>query len=450
MAKYLKEVLKGVKSSTKVTNDLGGYKPKAGDEEDFAKKHEIEKHADRVGNGDDVYKGTTKHVLANAKEKNHGYKKPEDAKVNEEQIDEAGMPASVIKSKQHRANMTDKQFADSHKDKSDADLRSMAWRHGHGKPGTPGHNHYVNRRNKGLKEEVQIDELSTDLLHRAAHKAAKKAMTDVQGRSGPIFKKRAAQANKFRAKGMEQEKKERAVKEEVIDEASMKQKQHTNRVKTMPGKKGAVMGATSNFEAPFHKVHATISKNGGSKEVVKHEIKAKDKHDAVFNIQMMHHKAGHKVHDTKYKGTVKEETEQVDEVSKTTLGNYIKSASADVGHKKADAAYSRMSGNDKLADRHTDKARKRLAGIYTAANKLSKEEAIDELSKTTLGNYAHAGVRDIASRQYALGKGDKSNTGKLMNRRKGVDKAISKLTKESETPITFPNKQSNNAVGQNV
>ena len=69
MAKYLKEVLKGVKSSTKVTNDLGGYKPKAGDEEDFAKKHEIEKHADRVGNGDDVYKGTTKHVLANPKEK---------------------------------------------------------------------------------------------------------------------------------------------------------------------------------------------------------------------------------------------------------------------------------------------------------------------------------------------------------------------------------------------
>jgi len=324
MAKYLKEVLKGVKSSTKVTNDLGGYKPKAGDEEDFTKKHEIEKHADRVGNGDDVYKGTTKHVLANTKEKNHGYKKPEDAKVNEEQIDEAGMPASVIKSKQHRANMTDKQFADSHKDKSDADLRSMAWRHGHGKPGTPGHNHYVNRRNKGLKEDVeQVDELSTDLLHRAAHKAAKKAMTDVQGRSGPIFKKRTAQANKFRAKGMEQEKKEKAVKEETIDEASMKQKQHTNRVKTMPGKKGAVMGATSNFEAPFHKVHATISKSGGSKEVVKHEIKAKDKHDAIFNVQMMHHKAGHKVHDTKYKGTVKEEAEQIDKQSNNAVGQNV-------------------------------------------------------------------------------------------------------------------------------
>jgi hypothetical protein len=74
---------------------------------------------------------------------------------------------------------------------------------------------------KMAKEEVeQVNELSTDLLHRAAHKAAKVAMTDVQGRSGPIFKKRAAQANKFRAKGMEQEKKEKAMKEDVeLDEA---------------------------------------------------------------------------------------------------------------------------------------------------------------------------------------------------------------------------------------
>jgi hypothetical protein len=155
-----------------------------------------------------------------------GIDKAVDKMANEEveQVEEGGMPASVIKSKQHRANMTDKEFADSHKDKSDADLRSMAWRHGHGKPGTPGHDHYVNRRNRGLKEEIeQIDELSTDLLHRAAHKAAKRAMGDAQGRSGPIFKKYAGMANKFRDKGMSQEKKEKAakaVKEETVEEGA--------------------------------------------------------------------------------------------------------------------------------------------------------------------------------------------------------------------------------------
>ena len=70
-------------------------------------------------------------------------------------------------------------------------------------------------------EEVeQVDELSTDTYHRAAHKAAKRAMGDVQGRSGPIFKKYAGMANKFRDKGMSQEKKEKAMKEEAIDEVS--------------------------------------------------------------------------------------------------------------------------------------------------------------------------------------------------------------------------------------
>jgi hypothetical protein len=91
MAKLLKDILRGVKSSTKKVNNLGGYAPKAGDEADFAKKHEIEKHADRAGNGDDVFNATNvKHSMASPKEKHHGYKKPEDAKVNEsKKVEEA-------------------------------------------------------------------------------------------------------------------------------------------------------------------------------------------------------------------------------------------------------------------------------------------------------------------------------------------------------------------------
>lgn len=71
---------------------------------------------------------------------------------------------------------------------------------------------------KLTKEDVQVDELSTDTYHSAAKKAAKRAMGDAQGRSGPIFKKYAGMANKFRDKGMSQEKKEKAVKEETLDE----------------------------------------------------------------------------------------------------------------------------------------------------------------------------------------------------------------------------------------
>ena len=64
MAKTLKQILDGVKSSKTKNRDVLGskpgvdYAPKAGDERKFADKHEIEKHADRVGNGDDVYNAT--------------------------------------------------------------------------------------------------------------------------------------------------------------------------------------------------------------------------------------------------------------------------------------------------------------------------------------------------------------------------------------------------------
>jgi hypothetical protein len=59
MAKTLKDILAGVKSSKKEKLNLADYL-KAQGEKDFAASHEVEKHADRVGNDDDVYKGKTK------------------------------------------------------------------------------------------------------------------------------------------------------------------------------------------------------------------------------------------------------------------------------------------------------------------------------------------------------------------------------------------------------
>jgi hypothetical protein len=70
---------------------------------------------------------------------------------------------------------------------------------------------------KVSEEAEQIDELSTDTYHRAAHKAAKRAMGDAQGTIGPIYKKYATMANKFKKKGMEQEKKERSMKKEEVE-----------------------------------------------------------------------------------------------------------------------------------------------------------------------------------------------------------------------------------------
>ena len=132
-------------------------------------------------------------------------------KEEAEQVEEGGMPASVIKSKQNRANMSDKQFADSHKDKSDADLRSMAWRHGLGKPGTPGHDHYVNKRNKGLKEEevvfsdeeiARLEDINASFSEDAVQSAQKTSQQKIKAAS--ITAKATVQADKIKDQARKQ------------------------------------------------------------------------------------------------------------------------------------------------------------------------------------------------------------------------------------------------------
>lgn len=70
MAKALADILKGVNSSTEEPLNLDDltYPPAKGSKE-FLAKHKVTKQADRVGNGDDVYKGTTK----KAEMARHGY-----------------------------------------------------------------------------------------------------------------------------------------------------------------------------------------------------------------------------------------------------------------------------------------------------------------------------------------------------------------------------------------
>jgi len=258
MAKFLKDVLKGKNTTTKKTNDLGGYEPKAGDEEKFAKKHEIDVH-DKTEAPEHQFKGGTKEAKF-PKQKDGVYeaKEAEDVKCN----------------------------------------------HTPGQTWCPMHK-------------------MTDC---SSVKNIKEAMTP-------------------------------------------KQKQQANRVKTMPGKKGNVM-AKSNFEAPFHNVHAVISKGDGKKETVKHEIQAKDKHDAMFDIQMLHHKAGNRVHDTKYKGIVKEEA--LDEVltKSTTAGETIK----DFVHSK----------NPKFAGKSAAKRKQMALAAYYA--KQRNEDLAEPLLQGDAGN----------------------------------------------------------------
>ena len=60
-------------------------------------------------------------------------------------VAEGNMPQSVIKSKQKYADMTAQEFHAAHQNKSEEELKSMAWRHGYGK----GSSHYVAKHKKG-------------------------------------------------------------------------------------------------------------------------------------------------------------------------------------------------------------------------------------------------------------------------------------------------------------
>ena len=72
-------------------------------------------------------------------------------KKEETELEEGGMPGSVIRSKQKYAAMSDQEFTDLHGHKSEEQLRQMAWTHGYGKMNP----HYWNRVQKAKAKAAQ-------------------------------------------------------------------------------------------------------------------------------------------------------------------------------------------------------------------------------------------------------------------------------------------------------
>jgi hypothetical protein len=196
-------------------------------------------------------------------------------------------------------------------------------------------------------EPEPVNELSTDTYHSAAKKAAKKAMGDAQGRSGPIFKKYAGMANKFRDKGMSQEKKEKAVKEENIDEAGrvlpdltqkQPEKNHSKDfLSRMPKKKEsglwkAYVKTGAKWAKPDHVKEESLDEiqgtygNGGNKKnlkIIHKGVVVKD-----YGTDTKPNKASRDKKAEKMKAyraerdKNMEEDVQIDEISKGTLASY--------------------------------------------------------------------------------------------------------------------------------
>lgn len=154
--------------------------------------------------------------------------------------------------------------------------------------------------------------------------------------------------------------------------------------------------------------------------------------------------AHHKNLGSKYLENMKEDAEQIDELSRKTMSSYVKKAipsmrgledASDRAHQKGHAAYTAgaTKTSDKLlrlSDRHLKKSARRGEGINTALNKLAKEEVeqIDEISAKTVDSY-----REKAYAQQPAG----DDGSKLYKKRKaGRDMAFKKVTHGAKVPAT--------------
>ena len=109
------------------------------------------------------------------------------------------------------------------------------------------------------------------------------------------------------------------------------------------------------------------------------------------------------------RGVRKEEVEELDELSKTTLSSYAKKATRNAAVRNAIATHDERNEIDpnsslaqqraakSLKDYNRSKVANRLAGVNKAVDRLTREEVeqIDELSKETLGRYVQKRVKQI-------------------------------------------------------
>ncbi len=128
------------------------------------------------------------------------------------------------------------------------------------------------------------------------------------------------------------------------------------------------------------------------------------------------------------KKEVKEESEQIDELSKTTMGSYVKRAT--------NQAIIKSLANPKDDSDDMKTIDKREKGVRLAVSKLTKEDQdfINELNKSTLGSYVNASARDAVhrtAREVETGRLDKMAD----KRMKGIKLATKKLAKEETDQV---------------
>lgn len=375
MAKTLKQILDGVKSSKTKTKDILGkkpgvdYSPKAGDERKFADKHHEDEHADRAGNGDDVYKATNvKSYMDTDKSNHHGYKAGEDEKVYEaETIPSANDPNKRKMTPDELKGVLGDGPNDSAKTSTDTNLKSLdALLSGSSPLKKPKPNN-----NSSTNEETVLE--------------AKCNMTGAGVKCDVHGMKKCTPGQ---------------VKEETNTSVATHKKHAQEHAGLAKYHYDSALASVdfSNGPAKVNPHRSALSAHHGA-EIAHHAAAVAHQRgdDDRFDRTIAAHEASKKAHAASEKlnpGKLKEGIEWINELSKKTLANYIGAASADksfaahdMGKINQRAATTGTSHSDRVErDRLNKQHSKRSGGIGLAANKLAKEE-VDNINELLVHTY---------------------------------------------------------------
>ena len=286
---------------------------------------------------------------------------------------------------------------------------------------------------KKMKEEAeQIDEISAKTIDKYREQSHRKEYPGPKG--SKKYEKRAKGStmafNKLTGRA-----KVPATMEEVeqVDEGRK------------PSFGAAIKRAEKSRQRAIKKAGMQAKRMGGSDEAVKNAMRDHD----VFSRDEKH------VRSHLGETATAADKNQIDEISKATMGRYINKAKDAIDAASWKSGYrsarpNRLSDRDDIIKAKEKLLSKRHKGIETAVKKLTREEAeqIDELSNRTLGSYVKKAKKELSSSDYHVGRavgaretGQKSKTSpelerKLANRGKkryhGIDKAVDKMMTREE------------------
>lgn len=277
----------------------------------------------------------------------------------------------------------------------------------------------VKMANKKLGEATEINEKAMSLLKAVLGKSDKqkaaKASADFAARRKARLEREAA-AKKSPATPSSSDpwahvemKRGTNVREEAeqVDEAAVKIPAHDELEGNLP-------------HAPSEKATAALATKGQMKMLA---MAARSKYVSHTNIEVP--------------GTqVKEEAEQIDELSKKTLISYTTKAARSAADNAYDAGLHHDKPSALKSIRSTSKTFKRLDGIHGATERLAKEEVeqIDELSNEKLGAYKKAAGADAsaADKSGNFAKGNKRFSGIIKATKKQFANDAKKTNEEVE------------------